>query len=149
MALVAYPADFKEPVVDGFTLAPKERNTQIVTGRGPSRVRSQSLGNVFVIEATIKVDRLNTKTNFAAFENFLKYDINYGDDWFTANWFTGLGFAASTYAFRFADIKQDETGYRSFYRCTILMALATEVPQPTAAWPRSTTDPGFLDQRFG
>lgn len=145
MTLKSYPAKLKQPRVQGFTMKPKIRNDSIATEEGHERLRTFVEGDAYVFRATF---RFSNAAEIDQFNNFLKYDINYGRDWFKADWMTGLGFAAGTQAFVFTRSAEKQAGYAREYTVDMLMQPVADAPNPDVDWPTNTTDPGFQDHRF-
>ena len=145
MTLKAYPSSLNDPNVKGFRLEPKFRNSSMKTEEGQERIRSVVSGDVYLFKATFKLSEDSQKV---AFDNFLKYDINYGRDWFTADWNQCIGYSTGTQAFIFTDIRRQEFGDARIYTASMLMQPVADAPDPDVDWPTNELDPGFLDQRF-
>lgn len=146
MALVSFPASLGEILSEGLTLWPKTRNIVSEMQDGVTRPRTFVDGDMYVISGKFEFLR---NADWDVFEEFITRTVNYGNDWFKADWMTGIGFAADTWAYRLVTISEDNTGFKDTYNVELLMMLAADAPEPSDPWPTSEIDPGFLDQRFG
>lgn len=145
MSLAVFPVSLGEPKADGLTIEPKERNTSILTEDGSERLRTQSVGDVYVVKGVLDLKT----TQVAIFEEFLKYDSSYGDFWFKADWFTGIGYVADDWAFKLIAISENCYGYKTEFSCVFLMQKAVDVPDNGPAWPQSELIPGYVFHRYG
>lgn len=141
-----YPAELGEPVRDGFSIKPRKQSSSIATESTLTRRRNVSFGDVYVLACRFK---FKSATDRQIFENFLTVTIDYGAHWFRADWFSGWGFAPSTWVFKFIKLDEVNSAYASDYSAPMLMMPLVDAPLPGPLWPTSEVDPGFLDQRFG
>lgn len=147
MTLAIFPTDCdKQPTIEGFSFAPKNIHTKIETDSGETKKRAWSVGEVYVIKCTLKFEKLSDRQDF---DDFYKYTIDYGNDWFVADWFVGLGFPADTQAFKFVSKQEERFGHRDSYKLTLLTQPKADAPDDHVDWPDTTPDGSYVEQRFG
>lgn len=89
------------------------------TEMGSTRMRRFNTPNVYVVNAEFS---FFTQAKFVEFLTWLKYETNYGNLWFKADWFDALGFTAGEYVFKFVELPFSNTGYLQTHNATLLIA---------------------------
>lgn len=113
------PATIDPPNANGFSLEVKKSKDGIQTEMGSTRTRRQNTTNVYVVKCELY---FFSYAKFHEFMVWLKYETNYGNLWFKANWFSALGFTAGDWVFRFVDLPFANSGYSQVNNITLLMA---------------------------
>lgn len=116
--LPSCPATIVGPNANGFSLEPKKAKEGMRTEMGSTRMRRFNTPNVYVISVEFN---FFTPAKFAEFLTWLKYETNYGNLWFKADWFSDLGFTAGEWVFRFVELPFSNTGYSQSHQATLLM----------------------------
>lgn len=112
------PVTIDPPNANGFSLQAKKSKDGIITEMGSKRTRRFNTSNVYVISAEFSFDTID---KFLYFFRWLKYETNYGNLWFKANWFSDIGFDAGEWVFRFVELPFSNTGYSQKHQATLLM----------------------------
>ena len=115
----SYPTTLNPPHSQGFSLAKKKFSEGIITDIGINRQRRVISNNFYVV--TMQFD-FKSKNEFDEFLKWVKYDINYGNLWFNADWLSDIGFTSGEWVWRFVSIPFSATGYSMGFGCTLLMA---------------------------
>lgn len=113
------PTTITPPNANGFSLEPKKSVDGMRTEMGSTRMRRFNTPNVYVVNAEFS---FFTQAKFVEFLTWLKYETNYGNLWFKADWFDALGFTAGEYVFKFVELPFSNTGYLQTHNATLLMA---------------------------
>ena len=112
------PVTILGPNANGFSLEQKKSKEGMRTEMGSTRMRRYNTANVYVINAEFT---FFTPVQFTEFLTWLKYETNYGNLWFKADWFSELGFDAGDWVFRFVSLPFSNTGYSQTHNATLLM----------------------------
>lgn len=115
----SYPSTISGPHAQGFKLAPKKTKQEMLTDSGHIRVRRYNSTNLYVVGARFD---FGSKTEFDAFLRWLKYETNYGNLWFNADWFEVFGFTAGEWVFRFTRLPFSAKGYELGFNSELIMA---------------------------
>lgn len=107
------------PNASGFSLEAKKHKESMTTEMGSARTRVFNGSNVYVVNAEFS---FSSTAKFVQFLTWLKYEVNYGNLWFKADWFDDIGFTAGEWVFRFVELPFENTGYSQSHSATILMA---------------------------
>ena len=142
----SYPSTLPNPKAGSFTLGAKALTKSMKTDKFDIRRRKMSTGERYVgnVSFDLSCDSLQDE-----FLKFVKYDINYGDYWFDADWFEELGFVAGEWVFRFIDTKFKDSGWLSKNNYSYLMAPRSEIlgsgdGLPENTWPISEGSNGLI-----
>lgn len=112
------PVTILGPNANGFSLEPKKSKEGMRTEMGSTRMRRYNTANVYVINAEFNFPTIQQFNDFLI---WLKYETNYGNLWFKADWFSELGFDAGDWVFRFVSLPFSNTGYSQTHNATLLM----------------------------
>jgi hypothetical protein len=113
------PATITPPNANGFGLEQKKHKVGMRTEMGSTRYRVMNTSNVYVVNAEF---HFFTTAKFVEFLTWLKYETNYGNLWFKADWFDAIGFTAGDWIFKFVELPFSNTGYSQTHNATLLMA---------------------------
>lgn len=137
--MATYPTSLPPPDVSGLSISEKLPKDSISFLSGRNRDRKKTFGFLHTCNATFKFcDKLQSDT----FEEFVRYDISYGDLWFNADWFEELGFTPGSYSFKFDSSMNIKTsGYTTEY--SVRMLISPLVPEEMDLWAKSEGDQPF------
>lgn len=107
-----------QPSLDGFTLDPKKTKEEFISEMGIRRQRRFVSVKIYVINLQFN---FKSKAEFDEFLKWIKYEINYGNEYFNADFAEALGFETGEYVFRFVTLPFTATGYSMNNACTLIM----------------------------
>jgi hypothetical protein len=114
-----YPSTIPQPNASGFSLDPKKDKEEFQSEFGNKRQRRFVTSQVYV--CSMRFD-FKMKSEFDEFLKWFKYDIDYGNFWFEADFLLAEGFNAGEWVWRFAKINYNASGYSMGFSCTMLMS---------------------------
>lgn len=124
MAIPSYPSNLDEPVSDSFSLGDKGQAIGIMTEKGCYRTIIIGAELDYQVSISFSFED-NLKAN--AFRKFIKYDLNYCDLWFNANWFSSIGFNAGDWCFKFISMDFIARGHCQDFSMEALMSYKHDI----------------------
>lgn len=115
----SYPSTLVQPNSASYSLEPKKNKEEFVSEFGNRRQRRFVTPQVYVV--TLRFD-LKNKAEYDAFLKWVKYDIDYGNLWFAADFLANEGFTEGEWVWKFVKMSYSATGYSMGFACTMLMA---------------------------
>lgn len=141
----SYPSTLPQPNKNGFRLSPKESNLTAVSESGNRRIRRKVTTEVYKINCSFS---FKSKSEFDEFLKWLKYDTNYGNLWFNANWFSDIGFVAGEWVFKFEKIPFSHTGWSQKHNISLIMAPKNDNIVSPGVYVEKGVGGAFLNQDY-